>query len=44
VALHQQDNTNFSMESGMRTMNWVQVFVNMRIISASESVMVMELE
>jgi hypothetical protein len=26
VALNQQENTHFSMERGMRTMNWAQVF------------------
>jgi hypothetical protein len=26
VALNQQENTRFSMESGMRMMSWVQIF------------------
>jgi hypothetical protein len=28
VAPHQQENTPFSMERGMRTMNWVQGFLS----------------
>jgi hypothetical protein len=27
VEPHQQENTHFSVESGMRTMNWVQGFL-----------------
>jgi hypothetical protein len=39
LALHQQENTHFSMISGMRTMNWVPVFhVYKRIISAVKRV------
>jgi hypothetical protein len=39
VAPDQQGNTHFSMESGMRTMNWIQDFsVHKRIISAIKRV------
>jgi hypothetical protein len=43
VAPNQQKNIDFSMERGMRTMNWVQVFFSLfflhkRIISAVERV------
>jgi hypothetical protein len=30
VAPHQQGNTHFSMDRGMRTMNWVQGFLYIR--------------
>jgi hypothetical protein len=30
VALHQQENTHFSMERGITTMNWVQGFLYIR--------------
>jgi hypothetical protein len=37
VAPNQQENTHFSMEKGMRTMNWVQAFfVHKRMLSAGK--------
>jgi hypothetical protein len=39
VALHEQRNTHFSTEMGMRTMNWAHVFfLHKRIISAVKRV------
>jgi hypothetical protein len=39
VAPHQQGNTHFSTERGMRTMNWVQgFFIHKRITSAVKRV------
>jgi hypothetical protein len=39
VALHHQENTHFSTERGMRTMNWVQgFFFHERIVSAVKRV------
>jgi hypothetical protein len=39
VAPHQQESTHFSMERGMRTINWLQgFFLHQRILSAVNSV------
>jgi hypothetical protein len=39
VEPYQQENTHFSIERGIRTMNWVQdFFVHKRIISAVKRV------
>jgi hypothetical protein len=38
LAPNQQENTHFSAERGMRIMNWAQVFVHKRIISAVKRV------